>query len=125
MPSVVNETAEQPAKLERYEVEPGVVLKMTAEDYERDQERRRADEANRAAYRSLLAGTDAPAAEAGTDVVPLTVLSKAELQELAEKRGLPTSGSKDAIAARFVAGDEAEADEPEADPDADGDAEAG
>lgn len=106
---------ETPVALERVEVSPGNFIKMSPADKEAHYARIAEAEEARASWEVVTAGgAPAPTDEApASDVVPLTILSKDELKELAEKRGLSTSGSKDAIAKRFVAGDEA----PEPDPD--------
>ena len=113
MPAVENATAEIPKKVGRHTfVVDGqeVTLKMTDDEAAAYQKNLDEQRAQRLAWQRLTAGiADEPEAVA-SDVVPLTVLTKAELVELAEARGLKTTGSKADIAARFAdgAGDEDE-----------------
>ena len=107
---------EIPVVLEKVEVSPGNFIKMSPGDKKAWQEQTVEAERSRAAW---LAGRrqvdEEPVAEAGPAVVPLTVLTKAELVDLAAARGLATSGSKAAIAARFGDDDSSsEEDETEA-----------
>jgi hypothetical protein len=132
-PAVREETAEQPVKLEVVEVEPGVTLKLSPADKKAYFERKAAAEVDRQAYLATLAGTPAGAAAAehgrpeDAGIPPLTVLTKTELESLAEARGLAKSGSKAQIAKRFGADDsvddEGEGDDADGDGDADGSSE--
>lgn len=102
---------EAPAKLERIEVRPGVILKLTAEEAKAEFDRQAAEEATRQSYQRTVAGVS------GTDAAEtagplLTVLSKAELKSLAVARELSDRGTKDELAAR-IAGIEPEAEEPD------------
>ena len=125
MPAVrEGDPTEVPVKLELVEVSPGNFIKMNATDKKAHEQRIADEQARQAAYAATLAGETAPAGAAASEgkaggVPALTVLTKAELVELAEARGLATSGSKAAIAKRFAADDEAETDdETEAEPEA-------
>lgn len=99
VPTVKNETADEPVELGIYEVEPGVVLKLTAADYAADQARRKEAAANHAAWKSADLPKAADAAPAGE--VPLSTLKVAELTAIAEGRGLSTTGNKAALVARI------------------------
>lgn len=129
MPAVANPVADVPVKLERIEVEPGVVLKLSAKDADAYKARKAAEAKTAAAYAALVSGAGQPEIEspAAPAEVPLTILSKAELVTLAEARGLSAKGTKAEIAARFAEG--ARADEsapaPETEPVSDGGAAGG
>lgn len=104
MPAVENATADEPVKLERVEVRPGVVLKLSPKDAQAYADRMAAEAADRAAYQALVAGGSAEQQPATNAEPSLMVLTKAELAMIAEGRGLATSGSKPAIAARIAGG---------------------
>lgn len=103
--------SDEPVKLEIVEVEPGVFLKLNPADKKAILDRQAAAASDRAAWEAGNRGDAAAAASPAAGVAPLTVLSKAELVDLAEVRGLKTTGSKADIAARIGAGsDEAPGD---------------